>query len=648
MSTWHGQAPLVGSTAVHTLDDVQCLARTPLDVVLASRSTYGLIRNACETFGSNFALTFLRDGDPGTEPIRWRYKELLERLHQMANGFHSLGIGATDVIAVLLPACLEYNLAHWAGQAAGIVLPLNPLLGEERIANLIHAAGVKVLLAYGDDLDTGYWRKALTLLAQCEEPLTLVRVAPYDEPANRAPELPPGAVHLHEIVASQPSDRLVSGRDITSSDIAAYFNTGGTTGAPKLAMLTHANEIYAAWATVQMQGITSDDVLLSSSPLFHVAAALVGTLPCLSAGAETIIPTTGLMRNQQVVRNFWRLVETLQPTILTMVPTVLTALCDVPRDDANLSSIRYCRTGAAALRSELANRFEQLFKLQVHETFGMTEMGGVACISPPGLGAPAGCVGFPLPHVELRIVAVDEDSNSMVDVASGEAGLLLFRGPNVFPGYLNPDASAEVLTPDGWFISGDIGWRDPQGRVHLRGRAKDLIIRSGHNIDPRVIEEALAMHPAVLQCAAVGAPDAYAGEVPVAFVSLRPGLNVSAAELREFAAGRIDEAPARPKFVLIVDAIPLTDVGKVFKPKLKQAAAVAVVRNLVHMHHAAQDSPNQIPVPQVRAHGAEEVEVLLDKRVPVVLVSALEHEISRVPVVVHLILSSTDDIPLQR
>jgi fatty-acyl-CoA synthase len=284
--------------------------------------------------------------------------------------------------------------------------------------------------------------------------------------------------------------------------------------------------------------------VINGYPLFHVAGVLPGSLAALSAGMETVIPTPALLRNREVIRNYWRLVEKYRPTSLTAVPTVLAALADVPLAGADISSIRYCRTGAAPLSPELAERFEQLFGLHVHESLGMTETAGISTITPPGVVGPAGCVGFPLPYARLRIVALGPDGAATDrDLPPGEQGMVLFKSPNVFSGFLDPKDNEQAFTADGWLVTGDVGWLDDQGRLHLSGRSKDLIIRGGHNIDPKVIEDALAAHPAVQFCAAVGAPDAYAGELPVAFVTLRPGASVTEAELLAFAAERVDERP---------------------------------------------------------------------------------------------------------
>ena len=573
--------PFKASFSIRTLADVRRLEATPIGEAIPVDSTYELLRNAATAYGDRTALTLLRDADPATPPIRWTYSQLLAGIHQTANVLHTLGVGPQDAVAVLLPGCLEYHLALWGGEACGIVQPLNPLLTDDKLVSLMTAAVAKVLIAYGSDDDGGMWSKALRLRAQVPSLRTVLRVAPHDEPAGAVSDLPPGTADFALLRAAQPDDRLVSGREIAPEDIAAYFHTGGTTGAPKLARHSHRAQVFTAWACVQLQGLTHEDVTINGYPLFHVAGVLPASLASLSAGVETIVPTTALLRNKEVVANYWRLVEKFRPTSLSAVPTVLAALANVPLAGADISSIRYCRTGAAVLAPELAARFERLFGLHVHESLGMTEMAGISTVTPPGVHGPAGCVGFPLPYAQMKIVALDTQGGaSDVELPPGEHGMVLFKSPNVFSGFLDPADTAKAFTADGWLATGDLGWIDGEGRLNLTGRSKDLIIRSGHNIDPKTIEDALGAHPAVQLSAAVGAPDAYAGELPVAFATLVPGASVTEAELLAFTAAGVDEAPARPRAVTILAQMPVTNVGKIYKPELRALAAAEVARAL--------------------------------------------------------------------
>lgn len=634
-------APFSASFPVRSIEDIRRLEQTSLHQALPVRSTYEIFCNAGAAFGNKTALTFLRSGDPEDTPIRWSYAELLAGIHQTANLLHTLGVGPGDAVAVLLPGCLEYHLALWGGEAAGIVQPLNPLLSDEKLVSLMNAAGAKVLIAWGADDEGGMWSKAMRLRGQLPTLTTLLRVAPPGEAASVA-ALPEGVADFNTLRAREPGDRLVSGRDIAPTDIAAYFHTGGTTGAPKLARHSHGAQVFTAWASVKLQGLRETDVTINGYPLFHVAGVLPASLASLSAGVEVIIPTTALLRNKQVIANYWKLVEKYHPTSLSAVPTVLAALANVPLDGADISSISYCRTGAAVLAPELAARFERLFGLHVHESLGMTEMAGISTITPPGVVGPAGCVGFRLPYSQLRIVALDEHGNaSGRDLPDGEHGMVLFKSPNLFSGFLDPADNARAFTADGWLATGDLGWIDGEERLNLTGRSKDLIIRSGHNIDPKTIEDALGAHPAVQLCAAVGAPDAYAGELPVVFATLVPGASVTEEELLAFTAARVDEAPAKPRSVLIIEHMPMTNVGKIYKPELRSLAARKVVDALVDEACAALGLPVAAR-PQLQADGESAFNVIVDAAtagpLAAQLQAKLQQVLERLPVKAQVIL----------
>jgi fatty-acyl-CoA synthase len=574
-------APFAPVRPVRTPADVRALEATPLAEAVRPRSTYALIRNSAHAFGDKTALTFLPSAEPGAPVVRWSYVELLAKVHQTANALHRLGLQPGDAVAALLPGCMEYHLALWGGAAAGIVQPLNPLLSDEKLVSLMNAAQARVLIAWGDEAsegEAGLWAKAQRVRDQVPTLRTVLRVAPPGD--TNAPALPAGCADFHTQISAEPDTHLVSGRDIAPTDIAAYFHTGGTTGAPKLARHSHGAQVFTAWACVQLQGVRVDDVAINGYPLFHVAGVLPGSLTSLSAGAETVIPTPALFRNRDVVANYWKLVEAHRATVLSGVPTALAALANVPVGDADISSLRYGRTGAAPMPADLAARLKQQIGIQVHESLGMTEMAGISTITPPGMSAPPGCVGIRLPYTQWRIVALDEQGGATDrELPPGESGMVLFKSPNLFSGFLDEADNAKAFTADGWLATGDLGFIDNQERLHLSGRSKDLIIRSGHNIDPKVIEDALAAHPAVQLCAAVGVPDAYAGEVPVVFATLIPGASATEEDLLEFVCAGVDEPPARPRRVTILDALPMTNVGKIYKPDLRAMAA------------ASQDSP---------------------------------------------------------
>ncbi len=567
------------SFRVQTASDVRRLEEVPLSLALQVPSTYALLCNSARAFADKTALTFLPSADPDITPVKLTYAGLLAGIHQTANLLHRLGVQPHDAVAVLLPGCLEYHLALWGGEAAAIVQPLNPLLNDEKLVSLMNASRAKVLFAWGSDDESGIWSKAMRIRSQVPTLTTVLRISPPGK--NSLPEvLPQGVADFAEERSCEATDRLVSGRIIAPSDIAAYFHTGGTTGSPKLARHSHGAQVFTAWACVKLQGTRTSDVGINGYPLFHVAGVLPGSLASLSAGMEVIIPTPSLFRNKAVLDNYWRLVERHRCTVLSGVPTFLTALANVPLNGADISSLRFCRTGAAPLTPELSARFKKLFGLHIHESFGMTEMVGISTITPPGVVGAAGCVGLRLPYTQLRIVALDEQGGaSSRDVPTGEQGMVLFKSPNLFSGFVDAQENAKAFTADGWLATGDLGWLDDKEMLHLSGRSKDLIIRSGHNIDPKVIEDALGAHPAVQLCAAVGAPDAYAGELPVVFATLMPGATASEEELLAFVREHVDEPPARPKSVTLLQNMPMTNVGKIYKPDLREMAAQAAKRN---------------------------------------------------------------------
>lgn len=559
---------------IRSQSDIDRLEETPLCESLTLRSTYEIFQLSARAFADKTALTFLRTANPLDVPDRWTYSELLGGINQTANLLHRIGVQAHDAIGILMPGCMNYHLALWGGEAAGIVQPLNPMLSEEKLVSLLNAGKAKVLFAWGSDDEAGIWSKAMRIRTQVPTLTHVLRVAPGEEAFGQS--LPAGVMDFDAARRAEVSDRLLSGRTIARDDIAAYFHTGGTTGAPKLARHSHGAQVFTAWVCVQMQGTRADDVVINGYPLFHVAGVLPGSLTSFAAGSEIVMPTTALFRNREVIANYWRLVEQYRATVVSAVPTVLAALASVPVGDADISTLRYCRTGAAPLSPDLAARFEAQFGIHVHESLGMTEMAGISTITPPGVDAPVGCVGFRLPHTQMRVVALDQSGNPTDrDMPNGEQGMVIFKSPNLFSGFVNPADNVNAFTAEGWLATGDLGWLDGEGRLNLSGRSKDLIIRSGHNIDPKVIEDAMASHPAVQYCAAVGEPDAYAGELPVVFVTLKPAAQASIDELLAYVRERVDEPPARPKSVTVLQTMPMTLVGKIYKPELRQLAAVA-------------------------------------------------------------------------
>jgi len=547
-------------------------AERPLDERLPGRSVLDAFIASAARHPDRTAITLLMTGAPGEQPRRVSYGQLLGLIRRAANLFARLG-GRRPGVAYMLPSLVETHATLWGAETAGYAVPINFLLQPAHIAELIQASGSKILVALGPHPQLDIWQKALHLRAQVPG-LTLLRVAPPGTPIED------GALDFVTELMKQPDDRLVFDEPGQGDDIAAYFHTGGTTGAPKLVAHTHHGQLTAALGGAALTDITSDDVITASLPLFHVGGTIFCGLGALMSGAELVITSPVGMRNPAMVTNFWRIIERHRVTLPGAVPTSIGAVLEVPLDGADLSSVRAGFTGAASLPLAVGERFRQVTGKTLYEVYGMTEASGLLAIDPPAGPGVLGSVGFPLPYTQLVVRRLKPDGSPGDACPPGEVGIVTLRGPTVSPGYRNPEHDRGVFV-DGMLNTGDLGYVDDTGRIHIAGRTKDLIIRSGHNIDPLMIENAMQRHPAVALAAAVGMPDAYAGELPVCYVTLRPGAASTETELHAHAEAAIAERPAWPKHIFVIDSIPVTSVGKIYKPTLRCDAAARLVTRIL-------------------------------------------------------------------
>jgi len=386
--------------------------------------------------------------------------------------------------------------------------------------------------------------------------------------------------YLDDVIAGQPSGHLAGAKPPTAGDLAAFVHTGGTTGAPKIAAHTHANQLACAQGIAQCSGLAPGEGVLAGLPLFHVNALIVTGIAPMFSGTRVVWPGPSGYRDPALYARFWTIIEHYQITAMSAVPTVYATLAQVPVD-ADISTLRLPIAGAAPLPTSVREDFARHTGRRLLEGYGLTEATCASTWTRPGEERP-GSVGRALPGQQVKAVWIGDDG-SWTDCPPGQAGVLAIGGPAVFAGYVTdpslggPRVSREGVVRDGWLDTGDLGRVDAGGFVYLTGRGKDLIIRGGHNIDPRVIEEALLRHPAVAAAAAVGRPDRHSGEVPVAYVvPARPG-RFDEAELLAWADTAIGEPAARPKHIYSISAIPVTAVGKQFKPALAADAAVRAV-----------------------------------------------------------------------
>ena len=550
--------------------DLDAIESRGLQAFLPSATPFGLIEDTARRRPDHCALHYLADiGDPGRN-VRITYAAFARKIRQAANLFRRLGVGRDDSVALLMPHVPAGQIALWGAEIAGRACPINPMLRPEHMAALMTAAGAKVAVVLGDNGDMDIWNTVVPALreAGC---LSHILHADADGPTRNSDGC------FEDLMGNENGDRLDFDSP-TPDAIAACFHTGGTTGAPKLALHTHRNQAFVARSAAVMYDLRPEDVVINGFPLFHVAGAFVYGLSVLSAGGTLVIPTRLGMRNRSFVASIWKHVAEHRVTAIGGVPTVISALNAVAVD-ADISSLRVMLTGGSPLPGELADAFERGTGKPVRNILGMTECAGVVTIEPFLAPRIPGSTGLRLPFTEVKVFRA---AGSAADTASpcgaGESGIVALRGPHVGPGY--SDASRNPGTFEGdWLISGDLGHIDAEGRLFITGRAKDVIIRGSHNIDPSMIEDALLRHPDVAIAAAIGQPDAYAGELPVAFVTLKTGANVSGEDLRRYLEPIVSEPAAVPKYVTILPDLPVTPIGKIYKPALRVLATQRAIES---------------------------------------------------------------------
>ncbi|TAJ52113.1 MAG: acyl-CoA synthetase [Nevskiaceae bacterium] len=587
---------------IRGLDDILAIEQEPLASRQPPESTFALIREAARRHGDAPALSFFLDGLHPERASRYSYRQLHAQVCRCANALDELGLTPDDVVAYILPNLPETHFVLWGGEATGIVFAINPLLDAGQIVELLKAAAVKVLVTLAPVPSSDLWPKIAPELHRVPglETVLLVDISEHLPFSKRvmlnAWRLQQGRVRhsggaqvldFHKLLSRQSGRGLDSGRWIRSDAVSSYFCTGGTTGAPKIAMRSHGNEVANTLqlASINPGSFLPGKTLFCGLPLFHVNAALVTGLAAFSAGGHVVLGTPQGYRGEGVVRNFWGIVEHYRINFFSGVPTVYSALLQVPIGAHDISSLEYGLCGAAPMPVEVCKSFEQRTGIRILEGYGLTEATCVSACNPPEGARHVGSIGLRLPWQPMRALRLDEDGRYQRDCEVDEVGVIAIRGPNVFPGYLDPahNKGLWIETPNGarWLNTGDLGRQDAEGNFWLTGRKKELIIRGGHNIDPASIEEPMHAHPAVALCAAVGRPDAHAGELPVAYVQLKPGHQVGEAELMEHAQAHIAERAALPKRIQVIEAMPVTPVGKIYKLELRQREAREVTEALL-------------------------------------------------------------------
>jgi acyl-CoA synthetase (AMP-forming)/AMP-acid ligase II len=458
------------------------------------------------------------------------YSQLHGHAAAVAGDLRARGVQPGDRVGLMLPNVPAYAVLFYGVLLAGaIAVPMNPLLKAREVEYYLADSGMK--LVYGlDGSDT-------------------VITAAAAKVGIRSIQVPPtGPTTLSGGPVPEATDRA-------DDDTAVILYTSGTTGKPKGAELTHRNMSTNAQTTVEtLIKAGPDDVILGCLPLFHVFGLTCGLNAAVRAGALlTLVPRFEAARALQVLTRD-------RVTVLEGVPTMYAALLHSPdARDADLSSLRTCIAGGAAMPVEIIRAFEEKFDCEIYEGYGLSETAPIACFNQPGHPRRAGTIGIPVRGCRLRLV--DDDG---ADTPCGQPGEIAIQGENLMKGYWNqPEATARAI-PDGWFRTGDIATRDRDGYYTIVDRKKDLIIRGGYNVYPREVEEILYEHPAVAEAAVIGIEHGELGEEIGAAVALKPGASAATGELKEFVRGRI-AAYKYPREVWIVESLPKGPTGKILR-----------------------------------------------------------------------------------
>ena len=549
------------------------------------RTMHEFLSRAAKSHGPRPAVTFQLTAGAKDRAQTLTWDGLLDHVTQAANLLRALGVGPQDVVAYVLPNALETVVTLLAGAVAGIVCPINPLLDPVHIAALLRETKAKVVVTLKPFPRTDLAQKVAQAVAEAPGVATVLEVdlAPYlPFPKSLiAGAMRPKTTARHTAkvmgfaAAVARQSKILTFADPPADRVAAYFHTGGTTGLPKVTQHRVSGTVYNGWLGHRLL-FRETDVILCPLPLFHVFAAYPVMMSMIASGGHAVFPTPQGYRGEGVFDALWQLVERYKATYLIGVPTALSALMQRPVN-AKIDTLRGTFSGSSPLPTDLFNRYERATGVQVIEGYGLTECTCLVSVNPPEGVKKTGSVGLAFPYTSVRILA--RDDNGVRECAVDEVGEICISSPGVLPGGTYVEAARnDDLFDDGHYLrTGDLGRMDADGYLFITGRAKDLIIRGGHNLDPAVIEEALMTHPAVAFAGAIGQPDAHSGEVPCAYVELVAGATVTLESLLVHCHQQIPERAAIPKYVEVLPSLPKTAVGKILKPELRKRAIARVL-----------------------------------------------------------------------
>ena len=475
------------------------------------------------------------------DDIALNYAAMNQLSKQVAGLLRAKGIEQGDRVCVMLPNVPHFAMVYYAILRLGaIVVPMNVLLTSREITHYMNDSGAKLILVWND--------------------FAAEAVAAGEETGVEVQKVDPGPF-LELVGGSDPVEEIAS---VQLDDTAVVLYTSGTTGTPKGAELTHNNIGSNIESILGLFGPSEEDVVFGALPLFHIFGQTVGMNVVVKVGAElTLLPRFDPEKALEIIQRD-------KVTIFMGVPTMYAALLHTAdKDKYDISSLRLCVSGGAALPGEILKAFEEEFGSPIIEGYGLSETSPVATFGRLDMEQKPGTIGVPIENVEVRLV--DDDGNV---VGVGDKGELQVKGPNVMKGYWNmPEATAKAIDPDGWFSTGDVATVDEDGYYSIVDRKKEMILRGGYNVYPREIEEVLYEHPAIREAAVIGTPHAELGEEICAVVSLKDGESATEDEIRSFAKERV-AAYKYPRHIQIIDDLPKGPTGKIFKRGIDTAAFV--------------------------------------------------------------------------
>ena len=504
----------------------------------------------------------------------WTYHELVERVKQVAANFERLGLRTGDRVLLALPNCPEFIVAwfaiHWLGAQ---VVPANPLYSANDLVHLAELTDARAVIALDLRLEpvlelTHKRPVPLLIVASLKAHLPMKLSVPYHIKVWLGGRVRAGGqtrvVHFDELY--KPSCTPIAKPLVTDANLPAVLQpTGGTTGIPKVAILTHRNMQANVAQIHTWSGLKpAEDVLLGVLPFFHVFGASISLLCPIAGGAKICLQA------RFDPPSVWNVIQKCRPTVAPMVPFMFASLNDeMRRRKRNIEGLRMCLSGASALDPELRKEFEQRTGAIIAEGYGLSEASPVTHSNPPDATARSGSIGLPLPDTYAKIMDVE---TGLKELQPGELGELVIQGPQVMAGYLNNPEETNDMLRDGWLYTGDLARMDEDGFFTLVDRKKDMIKSGGLNVFPSEVERVLVTHPSVKECAVVGAPDKMFGERVVGYVVAQHGSHIVADQLkahcrRQLAAYKV------PRNIEVCDKLPTTFLGKLRRVDLRNRAA---------------------------------------------------------------------------